>query len=254
MGIDGFSRCAASGLVTSRSEETLEMAQHGSKDIRSRPFRFTDHRFLVLLLGLISLGELAAVESFARDHRSSRRPGSHSARPLDKGAAADTLILAVRQFIAAGETDDVAQRTIYLAPQGFFYGHNRTREQAAKQMTFLNRLWPQRRYTAPESVDVYAIPNHPDAYKVVSVYGYEMINSEQDRLTGKACLTCIFEYGREGPRIVGVNEKLLSDTTTLYRGKSLLLYPMMTPLLRVCFSKPDTADGSAGMAIVGLTS
>jgi hypothetical protein len=219
------------------------MTQRGSKEIRSRPFRFTNHRFWVLLLGLLSLSELAAVGSFARDHRSSRRPSSHSAPPLDKAAAAETLILAVRQFIAAGESDDVAQRTIYLAPQGFFYGHNRTREQAAKQMTFLNRLWPQRRYAAPESVDVYAIPNRPEAYKVVSVYEYEMINPlEQERLTGKARLTCIFEYGREGPRIVGVNEKLLPETTTLHRGKSLLLYPMMTPLLRVCDSSPSTPD------------
>jgi hypothetical protein len=206
------------------------MTQRGSKDIRSRSFRFANHRFFVLFLGLISLSELAAVASFARDQRSSHRLSSRSAHnravalvsptsgrstytlprlvvtnkkayrpPRDKATAADALILAVQQFVAAGETDDVAQRTIYLAPQVFFYGHNRTREQAAKQMTYLNRLWPQRRYAAPESVDVYAIPNRPDAYKVVSVYEYEMINRDQDRLTGKARLTCIFEYGTEGP-------------------------------------------------------
>jgi hypothetical protein len=39
-----------------------------------------------------------------------------------------------------------------------------------------------------------------------------------------------------------VNEKLLPETTTLHRGKSLLLYPMMTPLLRVCDSSPSTPD------------
>jgi hypothetical protein len=67
-----------------------------------------------------------------------------------------------------------------LAPQGFFYGHNRTREQAAKQMAFLNRLWPQRRYAAPESVDVYAIPNRPEAYKVVRL----RIRDDQSSRTG----------------------------------------------------------------------
>jgi hypothetical protein len=243
--------CSASALVTSRAAEKGEMTQRGSKDIRSCSFRFANPRFLVLFLGLISLSELAAVASFARDHRSSHRLSSRSAHnralvsptsgrstvntlprlvvtnkkayrpPPDKATAADALILAVQQFVAAGETDDVAQRTIYLAPQVFFYGYNRTREQAAKQMTYLNRLWPQRRYAAPESVDVYAIPNRPDAYKVVSVYEYEMINRDQDRLTGKARLTCIFEYGTEGPRIVGVNEKLLSETTRLDRGSWL---------------------------------
>src|SRR5260221_11079720 len=141
------------------------MTQRGSKEIRSRPFRFTNHRFWVLLLGLLSLSELAAVESFARDHRSSRRPSSQSAPPLDKAAAAETLILAVRQFIAAGESDDVGQPTIYFAPQGVFYGHNPTPEQAAKQMTFLKRLWPQRRDAAPESVVGYGLPNRPQRYK-----------------------------------------------------------------------------------------
>src|SRR5258707_3100697 len=110
------------------------MTQRGSKEIRSRPFRFTNHRFWVLLLGLLSLSELAAVESFARDHRSSRRPSSQSAPPLDKAAAAETLILAVRQFIAAGGSDDVGQRTIYLAPPRVFYGHKRTREPSSQPM------------------------------------------------------------------------------------------------------------------------
>src|SRR5260370_34900501 len=92
------------------------MTQRGSKEIRSRPFRFTNHRFWVLLLGLLSLSELAAFESFARDHRSSRRPSSHSASPLDKAAAAETLILAVRQFIPAGESDDLPHPPLYFAP------------------------------------------------------------------------------------------------------------------------------------------
>jgi hypothetical protein len=142
--------------------------------------------------------------------------------PRDKAAAADTLILAVQQFIAAGQTDDVTQRAIYLAPQVFFYGHNRTREQAAKQMIYFNRSWPQRRFASPDTVDIYAIPNRPGAYKVVSVYEYEMISREQDRMTGKARLTFIFEYGHEGPRIVGVNERLLWGTTRFYRDYNLL--------------------------------
>src|SRR5260221_6155434 len=102
------------------------MTQRGSKEIRSRPFRFTNHRFWVLLLGLLSLSELAAVESFARDHRSSRRPSSHSAPPLDKAAAAETLILAVRQFIAAGGSDDLDQRTIHFAAPKVCYCPYRT--------------------------------------------------------------------------------------------------------------------------------
>jgi hypothetical protein len=229
-----------------------EMTQPGIRAIPSRAFRFTNRRFLLLVLGLVSLSGLAPVESFARDHRNDHRNDHrlsfrsafnrivglfHSSSrqqpvalprlvvigkksyqpPQDKAAAADALILAVQEFIAAGETDDVAKRTTYLAPQVFFYGHNRTREQASKEMIYLNRSWPQRRFAAPEAVDVYAVPNRPGAYKVVSVYEYEMISREQDRMTGKARLTCIFEYGGEGPRIVGVNEKLLSETTRFYR-------------------------------------
>jgi hypothetical protein len=223
------------------AEEKEAMTGRRSKDIQSRLFRFSNHRFLVLFVGLISLSELAAVDLFATDQRTSDRLNSRSADsravafaspnsrrstaytrpPRDNATAADALTQAVRQFIAAGETDDVSQRTIYLAAQVFFYGHNRTREQAAKQMTYLNRFWPQRRYAAPESVDVYAIPNRPDTYKVVSVYEYEKVNRDQERLTGKARLTCIFEYGNEGPRIVGVDEKLVSGTTRLYRGSAL---------------------------------
>jgi hypothetical protein len=138
--------------------------------------------------------------------------------PKDKSVAADTLIFAVQEFIAAGETNDIAQRATYLAPQGFFYGHNRSREQASREMTYFNRAWPRRKYAAPEAVDVYAIPNRPGAYKVVSVYEYEMVSREQERMTGKARLTFIFEYGNEGPRIVGVDEKLLSETTRFYRN------------------------------------
>jgi hypothetical protein len=223
------------------AEEKEETTGRRSKDIQSRLFPFSNHRFLVLFVGLISLTELAAVALFATDQRTSDRLSSHSAdgravafaspnshrstahiRPVrDKATAADALTQAVRQFIAAGETDDVTQRIIYLAPQVFFYGHKRTREQAAKQMTYHNRFWPQRRYAAPESVEVYAIPNRPDTYKVDSVYGYEKINRDHERLTGKARLTCIFEYGNEGPRIVGVDEKLVSGTTRLYRGSGL---------------------------------
>jgi hypothetical protein len=229
------------------------MTQPVPRDMPPRSFRFANHRFLLLVLGFISLYGMASVESFAADHRSSDRLGIRSAfhrfvslfrsrshrssttlpklvvvgknaskntykPPPDKSVAAGTLILAVQEFIAAGATDDIAQRTTYFAPQGFFFGRNRTREQASREMTNLNRWWPQRRFAAPDSVDVYAIPSRPGAYKVVSVYEYEMISREQDRMTGKARLTCIFEYGNEGPRIVGVDEKLLSETTRFYRN------------------------------------
>lgn len=229
-----------------------EMTQSGPRNVPPRSYRFTNQRFLLLVLGLITLSSLTPIESFARNPQRSERSSIRSAfhrfvslfrsrshrsptslpklvvvgkitgkktykPPADRAAAADTLIFAVQQFIAAGETDDVTQRATYLAPTLFFYGHNRTREQASKEMMYLTRSWPQRRYAAPETVDVYAIPNRPGAYKVVSVYEYEMISREQDRMTGKALLTCIFEYGNEGPRIVGVNEKLLSETTRFYR-------------------------------------
>jgi hypothetical protein len=227
----------------------VEMTQLGNRELTLRSFRLTSRRCLFLGLGLVSLSGLAPIESFARDQatshrlsirsafnriisafhsRSHRSPVTlpklvvtakkpHKAPPPDRAAAADTLTLAVQQFIAAGETDDVSQRTAYLAPRVFFYGHNRSREQASKEIGVLNRTWPQRKFAAPEQVDVYAIPNRPGAYKVVSVYEYDMVGRELDRMTGKARLTCVFEYGEEGPRIVGIDEKLLSETTRFYR-------------------------------------
>jgi hypothetical protein len=132
---------------------------------------------------------------------------------------ATSLISAVEKFIVAGENDDPAARAMSLAPDLLFYGHRRTRAEASREMTFLYRLWPRRKFVPTKDIDVFAVPRHPGLYKVTAVFEYDMVNRDQERMTGKSRLTCIFQNEREGARMVGVDEKLLPETTTVYHSR-----------------------------------
>ena len=153
-----------------------------------------------------ALAGLACIASTRPVETPSRRP--HHASP-EEAATASALVRVVEAFIAAGESDDAAARAAYLAPEVFFYGHKRTRAQASRQITLLYRLWPQRKFAPTENIDVFAIPHHPGVYKVTALLQYDMVNRQNERMTGRSQMTCILEQDRRGTRIVGVNEKFL---------------------------------------------
>ena len=159
-------------------------------------------RWGLFIAGLIGLSCVAATKA-----AETPRPTRHAS--AEESATASALVRVVEAFIAAGESDDATARAAYLAPHVYFYGHKRTRAQAAREITLLYRLWPRRRFAPTENVDVFAIPRHPGVYKVTALVQYEMVNRQDQRMTGQSRMTCILEHDRSGVRIVGVDEKLL---------------------------------------------
>jgi hypothetical protein len=155
--------------------------------------------FIAGLVGLSCIAVTRAAETPRRSHQPS----------IEESATASALVRVVEAFITAGESDDAAARAAYLAPDVFFYGHKRTRAQASREITLLYRLWPQRKFAPAESIDVFAIPHHPGIYKVTAIVQYDMLNRQNERMTGRSRMTCILEHDRAGVRIVGVDEKLL---------------------------------------------
>ncbi|MBV9490426.1 MAG: hypothetical protein JO069_11995 [Verrucomicrobia bacterium] len=136
-----------------------------------------------------------------------------------QAAAAAAAVDVVKGFISAGESNDVAARAAYLAPQVFFYGRTRTRSQASRQLSILYRVWPQRKFTATSQIEVFAIPHHAGAYQVRAVIEYQMVSRENERRSGKSRITCVVTQDRNGVRIVGVDEQLLSGTTNTYPSR-----------------------------------
>ena len=160
--------------------------------------------FAVILTSLISLANSEA------DH------GSEQTHQLENPEVTTELVDVVDSFIAAGEKDDPSARGKYLAPKVFFYGHARTREQAMKVIASLYRRWPQRKFTPTEGVDLFEIPNHRGVYRVMAVYEYKFDN-QGEHLSGKSKLNCVVEHDRQGTRIIGVDEKLVSGSTDYQR-------------------------------------
>ena len=131
---------------------------------------------------------------------------------------ADIDIAVVRQVLAERISDDAAARAAYLAPDVFFYGHKRTRAQASREISLLYRVWPQRKFAPTEDINVFAIPHHPGLYKVTAMLQYDMINPQNQRMSGRSQMTCILEHDRHSIRIVGVGEKLLPQPIKLDSG------------------------------------
>ena len=157
----------------------------------------------VIVTGFRSYGNEKAAPEANRTYRLST-----SAKP----EVATALVECVQAFVVAGEKDDPTIRGKYLGPKVFYFGHARSREQAVKEISSLYRRWPRRQFTLTDSIDLFEIPNHQNVYRVTAVYEYKFDNLNE-HLSGKAKLNCVVENDRQGTRIIGVDEKLVSGST-----------------------------------------
>jgi hypothetical protein len=126
------------------------------------------------------------------------------------------LLDVVKAYIAAGDNNDPAARGKYLAPKVFYYGHARTREQAIREIASLYRRWPERKFFPTDSIELFKIPEHREAYRVTALYEYKFDNLDE-HLSGMSELTCVVEHAPEGVRIIGVDEKLVNASTHYQR-------------------------------------
>jgi hypothetical protein len=140
----------------------------------------------------------------------------HQVSAPAKSEIATELVNVVGAFIAAGESSDPAARGKYLAPSVFYYGHARTRKQALREIASLYRQWPERKFGPVESIDLFEIPKRPGVYKVTAIYSYKFDNLDE-HLTGKSKLICVVEHNGQGTSIIGVDEKLVRETTQYNR-------------------------------------
>jgi hypothetical protein len=167
-------------------------------------------RVWLLTTALMFLSTLAGGKLAQEQHE------IHRPSPPEKQEVATELINLVEAYIAAGEKNDPAARGRYLAPSVFYYGHARTRAQALREITFLYRVWPERKFGPVETIDLFEIPNRRGVFKVTAVYGFKFDNLDE-HLTGKSKLTCVVEHDDQGSRIIGVDEKLIRDSTQYRR-------------------------------------
>ena len=133
-----------------------------------------------------------------------------------KSKIASELISVVDEYIEAGQTPDPHDRSKYLAARVFYYGHALTNQQAEKQIISLYRRWPTRKYGQLEEPEIFAIPKKRDVYKVVGRYEYDLANAGE-HLSGKSQIICVLEHAPSGNRIIGFDEKLITDTTKYSR-------------------------------------
>jgi hypothetical protein len=133
-----------------------------------------------------------------------------------KSEIASELISVVNEYIEAGQTPDPHGRSQYLAAKVFFYGHALKNQQAEKQILSLYRRWPIRKYGQLEEPEIFAVPKKGDIFKVTGRYEYDLANAGE-HLSGKSQITCVLEHGRNGNRIIGLDEKLITDTTKYSR-------------------------------------
>ena len=89
--------------------------------------------------------------------------------------------------------------------------------QALKKIATLYRRWPDRKFGPIESIDLFEIPQRPGVYRVTAVYEYKFDNLDE-HLSGKSKLTCVVEHDGKGSRIIGVDEKLVRDSTQYHAG------------------------------------
>jgi hypothetical protein len=164
---------------------------------------------------------LAAIASGSKAYCFEQNPRTaHRASNItdeEKSAIASELVSVVEQFIGAGQMADPRSRSKYLAAKVFYYGHALTQQQAEKEIISLYRRWPSRKYGPLEEPEIFAIPKKRDVYKVTGIYEYELSNLDE-RLSGKSKITCVLEHGGGGTRIIGLDEKLISDTTKYSRN------------------------------------
>jgi len=134
----------------------------------------------------------------------------------EKSAIYSELTSVIEQYIEAGEMTDPRARSKYLAPKVFYFGRALTRQQTERQINSLYRRWPTRKYGPLEEPEIFAIPKKRDVYKVTGTYEYDLANLDE-HLSGKSKITCVLEHSPSGTWIIGVDEKLISDTTKYSR-------------------------------------
>jgi hypothetical protein len=166
----------------------------------------------VCLLAVIASGSNAYC--LEQNQRTSR--GTSQTTNEDPSAIASELISVVGQFLEAGQTADPRSRSKYLAGKVFYNGHTLTQQQAEKQIVSLYRRWPTRKFGPLEGPEIFAIPKKRDIYKVTGTYEYELSNVDE-HLSGKSKITCILQHGGGKTRIIGLDEKLIDDTTKYSR-------------------------------------
>ena len=133
-----------------------------------------------------------------------------------KSVIASELISVVNEYILAGQMPDPHGRSKYLAAKVFYYGHALTNQQAEKQINSLYRRWPNRKYGQLEEPEIFAIPKKRNIYKVTGSYQYDLA-SQGEHLIGKSRITCVLEHAPSGNRIIGFDEKLITETTSYSR-------------------------------------
>jgi hypothetical protein len=67
-----------------------------------------------------------------------------------------------------------------------------------------------------EEPEIFAVPKKRDVYKVTGTYEYDLTNLGE-HLSGKSKITCVLEHSSGITRIIGLDEKLISDTTKYFR-------------------------------------
>jgi hypothetical protein len=134
----------------------------------------------------------------------------------EKSAIASELTSVIEQYIEAGQMTDPRDRSKYLAPKVFYFGHALTRQQAEREINSLYRRWPARKFGRLEEPEIFAVPKKRDVYKVTGTYEYDLANLGE-HLSGKSKITCVLEHSSGGTRIIGLDEKLISDTTKYFR-------------------------------------
>ena len=177
-----------------------------------RPERLSRYAPLSFLLGAFLVANIARHVS-GQSPDPTPQPGQ--AREIEESPViTGQLINVVQAYIAAGEKNDPAARGKYLAPNVFYYGHARTREQAIREIALLYRRWPERQFIPTDSIELFRIPNHQADYRVTALYEYKFDNPvEHEHLSGKSELTFVVEHAPQGVRIIGVDEKLVNSST-----------------------------------------
>jgi hypothetical protein len=172
---------------------------------------FTRILLVYFLAAIFADSKACCAERNTGDLRQARQTADEK-----KSEIASALISVVNEYIEAGQTQDPHGRSKYLAAKVFYYGHALTNQQAEKQIVSLYRRWPTRKFGQLEEPEIFAIPKKRDIYKVTGRYDYDLANT-LEHLSGKSQITCVLEHGPSGDRIIGFDEKLITDTTKYSR-------------------------------------
>jgi hypothetical protein len=206
-------RRAGSGLVNQHAATAYLISQMWLERCARTKLRSPNRRrfaplCLIIFSVLLSNAERPIDAQSAQNGRTIKSDSTQESPRI-----ATQLINLVRGYIAAGDASDPAARGKYLAPNVFYYGHPCTRQEAIREIASLYRRWPQRKFVSTDSIDLFKIPDHRGAYRADALYEYHFDNFNE-HLSGKSQMTFVIEQTRQGVRIIGVDEKLVNDSTS----------------------------------------